>query len=133
MARTKIRAPNSHVGPILLTERQALMRANTAGRAYEKAVDRESAHEILGRRAAQAAEATAREEEREAREKEEARASRTRSSGSAAPRTRSTRNSSGGSRSTAIERQGGRVASGVMNTIVRELMRGILGTPRRRR
>ncbi|MFO1017697.1 MAG: helicase HerA-like domain-containing protein [Hyphomonadaceae bacterium] len=133
VARTKIRAPNSHVGPILLTERQALMRANTAGRAYEKAVDRESAHEILGRRAAQAAEATAREEEREAREKEEARASRTRSSGSAAPRTRSTRNSSGGSRSTAIERQGGRVASGVMNTIVRELMRGILGTPRRRR
>jgi uncharacterized protein len=134
VARTKIRPPNSHVGPILLAERQALMRANTAGRVYEKAVDRESAHEILGRRAAQLADAEAREEEREAREKEAARGSRTsprsgsaRSSGGA---TRSTRSSS---RTTPIERQGGRVASGMMNTIVREIMRGILGTPTRRR
>ena len=54
---------------------QALMRANTAGRVYEKAIDRESAHEILGKRAAQLAEAEAREEEREAREKEAARSS----------------------------------------------------------
>ncbi|MBL8543315.1 MAG: DUF853 family protein [Hyphomonadaceae bacterium] len=134
VARTKIRAPNSHVGPILPAERQALMRANTAGRVYEKAIDRESAHEILGRRAAQLAETQAREEEREAREKEEARASRSgaRSNG---PRSNGTRRSSsgGGSRTTAIERQGGRVASGVMNTIVRELMRGILGTPSRGR
>jgi DNA helicase HerA-like ATPase len=103
VARTKIRPPNGHVGPILLAERQALMRANTAGRAYEKAIDRESAHEILSERATQAAEATS------------------------APRR------TGGSRTTAVERQTGRVASGVFNTIVRELMRGILGTPRRRR
>ncbi|MBN8606192.1 MAG: DUF853 family protein [Caulobacterales bacterium] len=130
VARTKIRPPNSHVGPILLAERQTMMRANTAGRAYEKTIDRESAHEILGRRAQQAAEATAREEEREAREKEAARSSR--SSGAGTSRAKSTR-SSGGSRTTAVERQTGRVASGVMNTIVRELMRGILGTPRRRR
>jgi hypothetical protein len=132
VARTKVRPPNSHVGPILLAERQAIMRANTAGRVYEKAIDRESAHEILGRRAERLADAEAREEEREAREKEAARASRApRSSGSrsgaSAPRTRSS------SRTTAVERQGGRVASGMMNTIVRELMRGILGTPRRRR
>ena len=128
VARTKIRPPNSHVGPILLSERQALMRANTAGRAYEKAVDRESAHEILGRRATQAAEAAARAEERAAREKEAARQSRSTRSGSS----RSTRRT-GGSRTTAVERQTGRVASGAMNTIIRELMRGILGTPRRRR
>ena len=132
VARTKIRPPNSHVGPILLTERQAIMRANMAGRVYEKAVDRDSAHEILGRRAEALAEAAAREEEREAREKEAARASRTRSTGGAtrAP-TRS--RSSGGSRTTAVERQTGRVASGMMNTLVREIMRGILGTPTRRR
>lgn len=134
VARTKVRPPNSHVGPILLAERQAIMRANAAGRVYEKAVDRESAHEILGRRAAQLAEAEAREEEREAREKEAARSSRS------APRSNGTRSSGGASRSTRsssrttpLERQGGRVASGVMNTIVRELMRGILGTPSRRR
>jgi hypothetical protein len=124
VARTKIRAPNSHVGPILLSERQAIMRANTAGRAYEKAIDRESAHEILGRRAQQAADAAAREEEREAREKEASRQAR-------APRGSS--RSGRGSRTTAVERQTGRVASGMMNTLVRELMRGILGTPRRRR
>ncbi|MBY0563980.1 MAG: DUF853 domain-containing protein [Hyphomonadaceae bacterium] len=125
VARTKIRPPNSHVGPILLAERQALMRANTAGRAYEKAVDRESAHEVLSRRAEQLAQDAAREEERDAREKEAARPSRSRSSG--------TTRRAGGSRTTAVERQTGRVASGVFNTIVRELMRGILGTPSRRR
>jgi len=32
-----------------------------------------------------------------------------------------------------LERQTGRVATGVFNTIVRELMRGILGMPSRRR
>jgi DNA helicase HerA-like ATPase len=133
VARTKVRPPNSHVGPILLAERQSLMRANTAGRVYEKAVDRESAHEILGRRAAQLADAEAREEEREAREREAARSSRSspRSSGTrSGGATRSTRSTS---RTTPLERQGGRVASGVFNTIAREIMRGILGTPRRRR
>jgi DNA helicase HerA-like ATPase len=132
VARTKIRPPNGHVGPILLAERQALMRANTAGRAYEKAIDRESAHEILSERATQAAEAVAREEEREAREKEAARASRSSGSRSSGRSTSAPRRT-GGSRTTAVERQTGRVASGVFNTIVRELMRGILGTPRRRR
>jgi DNA helicase HerA-like ATPase len=132
VARTKIRPPNGHVGPILLAERQALMRANTAGRVYEKAIDRESAHEILSERATQAAEAVAREEEREARDKEATRSSR--SSGSRpSGRTTSAPRRTGGSRTTAVERQTGRVASGVFNTIVRELMRGILGTPRRRR
>ncbi len=123
VARTKIRPPNSHVGPILLTERQALMRANAAGRAYEKAVDRESAHEVLSRRAEQLAQQEAREEERQAREKEAARSARNSGGG----------RRSGGSRTTAVERQTGRVASGVFNTIVREIMRGILGTPSRRR
>ncbi|MEZ5960918.1 MAG: helicase HerA-like domain-containing protein [Hyphomonadaceae bacterium] len=130
VARTKVRPPNSQVGPILPAERAALMKANTAGRAYEKAVDRVSAHEILGKRAAQLAEAEAREEERAAREKEAAKASRSRSR-STGDTTRSRSRSS--SRTTPLERQGGRVASGVFNTIVRELMRGILGTPSRRR
>jgi hypothetical protein len=103
------------------------MRDYAPGRVYEKAVDRESAHEILARRAEQLARAEAKEEERAAREKEAARSSRSGSSRARAPARRS------GSRTTAIERQGGRVASNVMNTIVRELMRGILGTPRRRR
>jgi len=127
VARTKIRPPNSQVGPLLPPQRAALIKANTAGAAYTKTIDRESAHEILGRRAEQAAEAVAKEQEREAREKEAARGSRS-SGGARTPARRS-----GGSRTTAVERQTGRVASNVFTTIVRELMRGILGTPRRRR
>ena len=103
------------------------MRANTAGRVYEKAIDRESAHEILGKRAEQLEREEAREEEREAKEKEAAKKSRSTGSRS------TTRSRSSGSRTTAVERQGGRVASGMMNTLVREIMRGILGTPTRRR
>ncbi|MGE0597158.1 MAG: helicase HerA-like domain-containing protein [Hyphomonadaceae bacterium] len=129
VARTKIRPPNSQVGPILLAARQGMMAQNKAGRVYEKAIDRESAHEVLSRRAEQAAAAAQRDEEREARDKEAARTSRSRSTGS---RTTPTRRS-GGSRTTAVERQTGRVASGALNTFIRELMRGILGTPRRRR
>jgi len=132
VARTKVRPPNSHVGPILLAERQTLMRANTAGRVYEKPVDRESAHEILAARAERLAQDEAREEERVARDKEAARTSRSRTTNTPRSTGSSTRRS-GGSRTTAVERQTGRVASGVFNTIVRELMRGILGTPRRRR
>ncbi len=41
VARTKVRPPNSQVGPILPAQREALMNANTAGRVYEKAVDRD--------------------------------------------------------------------------------------------
>ncbi|MGD9815531.1 MAG: helicase HerA-like domain-containing protein [Hyphomonadaceae bacterium] len=131
VARTKIRPPNSQVGPLLPPQRAALIKANTAGAAYARTIDRESAHEILGKRAEQAAAAVAKEEERAAREKEAARSSR--SSGGARGGGGAARPRSGGSRTTAVERQTGRVASNVFTTIVRELMRGILGTPRRRR
>lgn len=135
VARTKVRPPNSQVGPILPNLRTGMMAQNKEGRAYEKAVDRESAHEILTRRAEQAAAAAQREAEETAREKEAAKAERasSRSTGGAAKKAAPRSRSSGGSRTTAVERQTGRVASGVFNTIARELMRGILGTPRRRR
>ncbi len=117
VARTKIRPPNSQVGPIPIATRQAMIAKSGVRKKYEKTIDRESAHEILTRRL----ELTQREEEREAERqaKEKGRAP--------APRR------SGGSRTTAVERQTGRVATGVFSTIVRELMRGILGTPSRRR
>jgi uncharacterized protein len=111
VARTKIRPPNSQVGPILLEARQALIAKSSLRKKYEKTIDRESAHEVLTRRLDQAT-------------REEA--------SKPAPRAKSAPKRTS-SRSTAVERQTGRVASGVFNTIVRELMRGILGTPRRRR
>ncbi len=117
VARTKIRPPNSHVGPIDLATRQNMMRSSAAGKKYERALDRESAYELLADRAERAAKQAAREERARGSSKK--------------TRSGTTRRSS--SRTTAIERQTGRVASGVFNTIARELMRGILGTPTRRR
>lgn len=130
VARTKVRPPNSQVGPLLLERRKAMMAEGALRSKYETAVDRESAHEILTKRAeklakeaAEAEERAAKEKERAAKEKQKTRASRSRSG--------STRSRS--SRTSAAERVSGKVASGVLNTIARELMRGILGTPRRRR
>jgi len=54
--RTLIRPPNSRMGPITAEEREAVMAASGLGPKYDRALDRDSAHEILARRAAQAAE-----------------------------------------------------------------------------
>lgn len=127
VARTKVRPPDSQVGPILLETRRDLMTQSPMSKLYDKAIDRESAYEILAKRA----ERIAREQEKEAERaaKEKAAKSSTRSGGTAkrAPAKRTS------SRTSAAERVSGRVATGVFNTIARELMRGILGTPRRRR
>jgi DNA helicase HerA-like ATPase len=123
VARTKVRPPNGQVGPVLPAMRDQIIAASTLRKKYEKAIDRESASEILNARMARAAAEEEREAERAAREKAQKPTSRS---------TGATRRTTGGSRTTAVERQTGRVASGVFNTIVRELMRGILGTPRRR-
>tara|TARA_R110002110_G_scaffold6895_6_gene34350 strand:- start:1293 stop:2867 length:1575 start_codon:yes stop_codon:yes gene_type:complete len=62
--RTLIRPPSSQLGPIDAAERAALMAASDMGKKYETRLDRESAFEMLKKRAAQAAkEAAAAEEE----------------------------------------------------------------------
>ena len=118
VARTKIRPPNSQVGPILLEDRRELNEQSPFQRKYESLVDRNSAYEILAKRAERAA----REEEREAAREAKAK-------GRAAPKKAASRSRA---RTSPAERVGGRVASNVFNTIARELMRGILGTPKRR-
>lgn len=123
VARTKVRPPNSQVGPLLLATRQSMRAADVLGQRYEKTVDAQSAHEILGKRAEQLAREEAKEEERAAKEAERARTTR-------APKRAPKRTAS---RSSAAERVGGRVASNVFSTIAREIVRGVLGTPRRRR
>ena len=65
--RTLIRPPASQLGPIADSERAGIIAASPLGAKYAVAVDRESAFEILGRRAeeaAKAAEAAQAEEER---------------------------------------------------------------------
>ncbi|MGB3406176.1 MAG: helicase HerA-like domain-containing protein [Jannaschia sp.] len=70
--RTLIRPPASQLGPITVTERAALIASSPIAGRYEAAVDRESAFEVLQKRAAAAAEAAEAAERRdEAAEAEE--------------------------------------------------------------
>ncbi|WP_022707656.1 helicase HerA-like domain-containing protein [Paracoccus zeaxanthinifaciens] len=61
--RTLIRPPFSQLGPITAAERAEVLANSAMGVKYDKTLDRESAHEILARRTAEAA-AKAAEEER---------------------------------------------------------------------
>ena len=66
--RTLIRPPSSRLGPITDSERRKTMGVSPVAGLYDKDVDRESAFEILRKRAEEAAEA---EEEQRRREEEE--------------------------------------------------------------
>ncbi len=72
--RTLIRPPSSQLGPITKIERKAALMASPVAGKYEQLIDRDSAFEMLAKRAEKAAkeaeEAEAREEEMEARERE---------------------------------------------------------------
>ena len=57
--RAFIVPPQGQIGPITDAQRQQLMQTSLVAGAYDKAVDRESAYEILKARAAQAAQAAA--------------------------------------------------------------------------
>ncbi|MDQ1314921.1 MAG: double-strand break repair helicase HerA and related ATPase [Pseudomonadota bacterium] len=61
--RAYIVPPRGQIGPITDAQRQQLMRDSLVAGVYDKAVDRESAHEILKARAEQAAQAAAAETE----------------------------------------------------------------------
>ncbi len=69
--RTLIRPPSSRMGPISAEERTETLRRSPMGGEYDQALDRQSAHEILAERAAEAAKE---EEELLACEAEEKRA-----------------------------------------------------------
>lgn len=56
--RVYVIPPGSHIGPIDDTQRRRLLAASLVAGIYEKAVDRESAYEVLSSRAAQAPAAT---------------------------------------------------------------------------
>ena len=53
--RTLIRPPSSQLGPIAPADRRALMAASALAGKYDRTVDRDSAYEMLARRASQAA------------------------------------------------------------------------------
>jgi DNA helicase HerA-like ATPase len=116
--RTLIRPPMSRLGPIDEDERRSILEASPVRGLYDKAVDRESAYELLARRTAEVAERRPPAPERREASRERPR-----------PAPRSTRD-------TATERfvknMAGTVGRQVGNMIVRQVFRGILGGLSRR-
>lgn len=118
--RTLIRPPSSRLGPLTEAEREERLRADGFGARYDKTIDRDSAAEILAERAERAA----REAEAEAArlEKEEAREKKSRSRSS----------SSRSRRMSSTERAVNQAIRTGTSTLMRELIRGLLGTLKRR-
>ncbi|MCC2597521.1 DUF853 domain-containing protein [Pusillimonas sp. MFBS29] len=74
-------APGSRIGPATDAERQALRSASLLGGKYDKAVDRESAYEVLKKRAAAAEQEAARVEQEQAAQEAAQAAAKTTSGG----------------------------------------------------
>ena len=74
--RTLVRPPSSMLGPVDAGTRAALIAASPVAGKYDTAIDRDSAHEMLARRAEAAAAETARAEAEAARQKDQAQADR---------------------------------------------------------
>jgi DNA helicase HerA-like ATPase len=123
--RTFIRPPLSRLGPATEAERQAVLSSSPVASQYSKAIDRESAYELLTSKAEAAAkeaeEAAARaeaEKQKAAEEKEQARAAREEER-ARAPRPR---------RETPLEAGMKSVVRSAGSQIGRQLVRGILGS-----
>ncbi len=112
--RTLIRPPSSRLGALTNAERKALLAESPLGRVYDQTVDRHSAYEILSARAEAAAEAEA---EAEAAPK---------------PTRQKKRQRTGRKRMSSWEKMANQAVRTGTNVFVRELMRGVLGSFKRR-
>lgn len=120
--RTLIRPPSSRLGPLTKKERKEIIADSPVLGLYDEPKDRESAYEILTKRAAQKAKA---EEKQQELEKSEKAAKRKRVTVPKAP-ARKRRSSS--RRQSTTETLAKSIARTVGTQIGRALMRGILGT-----
>ncbi len=116
VARTRIRPPDSRLGPATDAERAAVMAASPVRGLYDQAVNRESSDEILAARHAAADQA---EEARLKAKEKAARATR-------APARRPS------NRRTPMEALTKSVLRTAGSTLTRELMRGLMGGLKRR-
>ena len=108
--RTLIRPPASRMGPASASERKAIIDASRMKQRYEHTLDRESAHEILQKRAEKAQQEALDAEQNEAAEKQQ-------------------RKSSSGSRRQGFVEAGFKsFIRTISSTIGREIVRGILGS-----
>jgi uncharacterized protein len=137
VARTMIAPPRSRVGPAQPAERQKLIAASPMGLKYDKAIDRESAYEILNKRAsqdaaAQAQQKTAAEAQKQAeiQAKQQAKADAARAKEQAREDAQQAKQQA--KVGSAIGRVASRTATNVLSSLGRELVRGILGGRKRR-
>ena len=141
VARTLIRPPDSRLGPATEAERAAVMAASPVRGLYDTAVDRESAEEILVARRGEAdqaaaeaklAEARAKADAVAAKEAEKAAAARAREQARLDRETARARAPARRNRETPIEAATKSVLRTAGSTLTRELLRGVLGSLRRR-
>jgi len=130
VAQTKIRPPDSRLGPATEAERAAIMAASPVRGTYDTAVNRESAEEVLKARRAQADRIEAQAQADAVEAKAAAKAARSAPAPArerAAPRARTS-----SSRQTPMEALTKSVLRTAGSTITRELLRGVLGSLKRR-
>jgi hypothetical protein len=128
VAQTRIRPPDSRLGPATEAERAAVMAASPVRGTYDTAINRESAEEVLKARRAQADRIAADTASAAAQAKAAEKAARAPASRApAAPRPRAT-----SSRQTPMEALTKSVLRTAGSTITRELLRGVLGSLKRR-
>ena len=107
--RTLIRPPSSRLGSATDEAKRMALMADGVGEKYDKTQDRESAYEILKKRAEKAAEAAAKAQEKAAKAK---------------PKKRSNRQGVGEAAIKSIVRS---MSSSLGRTIAREIIRGVMG------
>jgi len=131
--KTLIRPPASRLGPATDAERAAVMAASPVRGVYDTPANRESAHEILQKRAdAAVAAADAREAEAARSEPEPPARAPSRSSAGGGSRARAPAAPRRSNRQSTVEAFGKSVARSVGSQIGRALVRGILGSLTRR-
>ncbi|MHB1187805.1 helicase HerA-like domain-containing protein [Thiobacillus sp.] len=124
--RTYIVPPRGQIGPITDAQRQQLMQTSLVAGAYDKTVDRESAHEILKARAEQATQAAAAQVQAEQQAK--AAAQPAASGGGLGGVLGDILGGRGGRREGAVEAMAKSAARSMGSQVGRAIMRGVLGS-----
>jgi len=130
VAQTRIRPPDSRLGPATEAERAAVMAASSVRGLYDTMVNRESAEEVLAARQAQADRIEAETAGAAAQAKAAEKAAR--AAPASAPRAPATPRARTSSRQTPMEALTKSVLRTAGSTITRELLRGVLGSLKRR-
>ena len=143
--RTLVRPPSSRLGPITDAERERAVRASPVFGQYERAADRDSAYEILTRRAEEKARAEELQRELEDLDRSEGRRIQRSRTGYRAPeygrddsptrtaRKRSSSSRRSSSRQTVFETAVKQLARTVSSQLDNALVRGILGSMKKGR